>query len=78
MCSICKDTLKEYMTGNNHLDVTQKSSMNQHIASLHEENKKFKCVYRSAWKSELKNHIQSVHEGIIKKINCEVCDYRSF
>ena len=66
MCSICKDSLKEYMTGNNHLDMTQKNSMNQHIASLHEENSKFKCDYRSAWKGELKNHV--VTQSWISKI----------
>ena len=49
------------------------------MESDHEKIKPFKCNkcdYKTAHKSHLKKHIDSVHEGI-KPYKCNICDYRT-
>ena len=69
-CSICNATF------------TRNSSLNRHVASVHEgkkpqdSKKPFKCnICNSAFtrKSNLKTHSASVHDG--KKVfDCDICD----
>ena len=53
-----------------------KGNLNIHVASVHEENKQFKCEfcgYSCFLKSTLKIHVESVHEKK-KPFKCEICD----
>ena len=53
-----------------------KQNLNNHIASVHENKKPFKCNIcdaNFARKPYLKGHIASVHEGK-KPYKCNICD----
>ena len=50
--------------------------MNQHVSSVHEQRKPFKCDicdYKCSKKSKMNHHVASVHGGK-KPIKCNICD----
>ena len=54
------------------------SSDDQNIGNIHEVIKLFKCEiceHKTGRKSDLKKHVESVHEE--KKFNCNICDYKT-
>ena len=76
--------LHQFMRDINHTNVqfvtkyncSQRSNMKQHVASVHEKKKPYKCNICDnsfAVMNALKKHIASVHEGI-KPFICEICD----
>jgi uncharacterized Zn-finger protein len=53
-----------------------KSSLNLHIASVHDKQKQYYCELcntKFTQKGSLKAHIKSVHEGK-KTFKCDICD----
>ena len=57
---------------------TTKFNLNDHIMTVHEKLKQFKCDqcdYKAARKFTLKMHIIGIHEKV-KKYTCELCDYK--
>ena len=56
--------------------ICHSSHFNTHIASVHEENKPFKCeIYKADFfeSNGFQIHIELSHEGK-KKFTCEICD----
>ena len=54
--------------------------MNQHVATVHEGKKPFKCDicnFSCSQKSNMKKHVAAVHEGN-KPFKCAICDYSFF
>ena len=50
--------------------------MNNHVASVHDNKKPFKCEicdYRCSQKGDLSKHFTAVHEKK-KPFKCEICD----
>ena len=59
--------------------VSNKSSMNRHVATVHERKKTFTCDFcdcRSFYKSVITRHVAVVHDKI-KPFHCKFCDYTS-
>ena len=64
-----------------------KSHLQRHIQSLHEKikyksekegkNKCTECLYSTDNKSLFRNHVSSVHQGIVR-FTCDLCDYKSY
>ena len=60
---------------------TTKKSLDEHMVSLHQEYKKYKCTdcdYKSNFQMNVKRHIDIKHKGLLGDHLCSYCPKRFF